>query len=250
MLTEIRRIYRESLKPADSYFNLYLARPPAAAVVALLARTRTTPNQVTFVSIFVFALAMAGLVALPGWLGLLVGVGLVELSYIFDCADGQLARLTKRSSPVGALLDFLMDELKAYMLVAGLTARAWLHEGGGVTALLIGLGTLVVIGSALSLTKFVRTPEYAEATGTRQLKHGEASAASHQRTSPLWPVQFAARMISQYPTTLPLFALANRLDLFLYAYAGVHVLYIGQTALVVLLRLGRFAPRAAPETPK
>jgi phosphatidylglycerophosphate synthase len=123
MLQEIRRIYRESLKPADSLFNLYVARPPAAVVVAALARTRTTPNQVTFASIAIFVVAMVALAGLPGWAGLLAGVGLVELSYVFDCADGQLARLTKRSSPVGALLDFLMDELKAYLLVAGITVR-------------------------------------------------------------------------------------------------------------------------------
>jgi phosphatidylglycerophosphate synthase len=249
MFAEIRRIYRESQKPADSYFNLYLARPLAAVVVALLARTRVTPNQVSFLSIAVFALAMVGLVLLPGWAGLLLGVGLVEVSYVFDCADGQLARLTKRSSPVGALLDFLMDELKAYLLVAGIALRWHLHDAGGVYALVLGVGTLVIIGSALSLTKFVRTPEYAQATGTKQLKHGEASGASHQRSGPLWPVQFVARLISQYPTTLPLFAAANHLDWFLYAYAGVHVLYIGQTALVVVWRLGRFAPRPAPESP-
>lgn len=246
MLDEIRRIYRESQKPADSYFNRFLARPLAAVVVAALARTRVTPNQVTFMSLFLFIGAMAGLVLLPGWVGLLVGVGGVELSYVFDCADGQLARLTRRSSPVGALLDFLMDELKAYLLIAGISLRAWWTGDEGLDRLLLGVAAFVVVGSALSLTKFVRTPEYAEATGTKQLRHGEAAGSSHQRSGPLWPVMFVARMISQYPATLPLFAVADRLDLFLYAYLFVHLLYVGQTALVVLWRLGRFAP-SAPE---
>ncbi len=235
---EVRRIYRESLKPADSLFNIYLARPPAAVVVTALARTRVTPNQLSFVSIGVFLVAVGLLVGVPGWLGVLLGVLGVELSYVFDCADGQLARVTGRSSAVGAQLDFLMDELKAYLLVAGVSARWALHDGGELTSLLVGLGTLVVVGSALSLTKFVRSPEYAEATGTKQLKHGEASGS---RAGPLWPIEAAARLISQYPTTLPLFAVAGRLDIWLYAYAGVHVLYVGRTALVVLLRLGRFA---------
>ena len=249
MLDEIRRIYRESQKPADSYFNRLLARPVAALAVAALARTRVTPNQVTFLSLFVFVLAMVGLVVLPGWVGLLAGVGGVELSYVFDCADGQLARLTKRSSPIGALLDFLMDELKAYLLIAGVALRGFFVEDRGTDSLLAGLATLVVVGSALSLTKFVRTPEYAAATGTAQLRHGEAAGASHQRSGPLWPVMFVARMISQYPATLPLFAFAGRLDWFLYAYAVVHLLYVAQTALVVLWRLGRFAPAApAPES--
>lgn len=242
MLADVRRIYRESLKPADSLFNLYLARPAAAVLVAALARTRATPNQVTFVSLLVMLGAVAGFIAVPGWPGLWLGVLLVELSYVFDCADGQLARLTGRTSPVGALLDFLMDELKAFLLVSALAVRWYLHDGGGVLALLVGIATLAVVGGALSLTKFVRTPEYAQATGSRQLKHGEAAGAARQRTSPLWPVQMAARLISQYPTTLPLFAVFDRMDIFLYAYGGVHLLYVGQTALVVVLKLGRFAP--------
>ncbi len=155
---EVRRIYRESLKPADSLFNIYLARPPAAVVVTALARTRVTPNQLSFVSIGVFLVAVGLLVGVPGWLGVLLGVLGVELSYVFDCADGQLARVTGRSSAVGAQLDFLMDELKAYLLVAGVSARWALHDGGELTSLLVGLGTLVVVGSALSLTKFVRSP--------------------------------------------------------------------------------------------
>lgn len=241
MFSDVRRIYRESLKPADSLFNIYLARPLAAPLVAVLARTRITPNQVTFFSIVVMLAAVAALVGVPGLLGLWLGVALIELSYIFDCADGQLARVTGRSSAVGASLDFLMDELKAYLLVAALAARWALYDGGGRTALLVGLATLVIVGSALSLTKFVRSPEYAEATGTTQLAHGQAAGA---REGLLWPLMAAMRLISQYPTTLPLFAVASAMHIFLYAYAAVHLLYVGRTTLVLLIRLGRFAPES------
>ncbi|MGK0358420.1 MAG: phosphatidylglycerophosphate synthase [Bradymonadia bacterium] len=238
MFAKARRIYRESLKPADSLFNLYIARPPAAVVVAGLANTRVTPNQVTVVSMLVQLIAAALFIAVPGWLGLVLGVVAVELSYIFDCVDGQLARVTGRSSPVGGLFDFLMDELKAYVLVAALAARWYLHDGGGVLALFVGLGTLVVVASAIALTKFTRTAEYAEATGTAQVQNGTSAG---QRKGPLWPIMMAARLISQYPVTLPIFAVFGRMDIFLYAYAGVHVLYLGQTTLGVLLKLARFA---------
>ncbi|MCB9528943.1 MAG: CDP-alcohol phosphatidyltransferase family protein [Myxococcales bacterium] len=242
MFAEIRRIYRQSLKPADSYFNLYLARPLAAPLVAAFARTRVTPNQVTFLSITVALAAMVPLVWLPGPLGLWLGVAGIELAYVLDCVDGQLARLTGRTSPVGGELDFLMDELKAYLLVAAVAARWHLHDGGGALALFVGLATLVVIGAALSLTRFVRTPEYAEATGTERQRHGTSAGAARQRRSPLWPVEMLARLISQYPACLPIFAVVDRLDVFLYAYGAVHLLYVGRTALVLLLRLGRFAP--------
>lgn len=242
MFAEIRRIYRQSLKPADSYFNLYLARPLAAPLVAAFARTRVTPNQITFLSMTVALAAMAPLVALPGPLGLWLGVLGIELAYILDCVDGQLARVTGRTSAVGGELDFLMDELKAYLLVAAIAARWHLHDGGGTWALFVGLATLVVIGAALSLTRFVRTPEYAAATGTERQRHGQSAAAARQRRSPLWPIEMAARLISQYPASLPVFAAVDRLDVFLYAYGAVHLLYVGRTVLVLLLRLGRLAP--------
>ena len=239
MLAEIRRIYRESLKPADSLFNLYLARPLAAPLVAVLAKTPATPNQVTFASIGIMLLAVAAFLGLSGPLGLWLGVALVELSYIFDCADGQLARLTGRTSPVGGELDFLMDELKALLLVAAISGRWHLYDEGGALALFAGIGTLVIVGSALCLTKFVRTPEYAQATGTERQRHGTSAAAAHTRKSPLWPVEMAARLISQYPATLPLFAAFALMDVFLWAYGAVHLLYVGRTTLVLLLKLGR-----------
>ena len=44
---------------------------------------------------------------------------------MLDCVDGQLARLRGTSSPIGAHLDFLMDELKAFLLVAAAGVRLW-----------------------------------------------------------------------------------------------------------------------------
>lgn len=248
MLDEVRRVYRQSQKPADSLFNRYLARPVAAAVVVPLARTRVTPNQVTFGSLGLMLLAMLAFVGLGGGAGLWLGVLLVEASYVLDCADGQLARLTGRTSPVGGELDFLMDELKALLLVGGLSVRWYLHDGGGPAALIWGVATLVVVGLALSLTKFVRGPAYAAATGERALKHGEAAGATRAQGGALWPLLAAVRAISQYPTTLPLFALVGRLDPFLLAYGAVHLLYVGATGLKVVLKLGRFAPPNGADT--
>lgn len=249
MFAEIRRIYSQSLKPADSLFNLYLARPLAAPVVAALARTPITPNQVTLFSMVIATAGCVVLAAVPGFWGLVLGIVGIELAYIFDCVDGQLARLTGRTSPVGGELDFLMDEFKAYLLVGALALRWYWHDGGGVHALYAGLATLIVIGWALASTRFLRTPEYARATGTTRQRHGAAAAAARSRSTPLWPLEMLARLISQYPATLPIFAIVDRLDIFLYAYAAVHLLYVGRTALIVLLRLGRFAPPDAGSSP-
>jgi phosphatidylglycerophosphate synthase len=55
-----------------------------------------------------------GLVALVGW----------QLAYAFDCADGQLARVTGRTSVAGARLDVLCDVAAQIALVTALAATA------------------------------------------------------------------------------------------------------------------------------
>lgn len=247
MLAEARRVYHQSRKPADSAFNAYLARPLAAPLVVLFARTRATPNQISFLSMATMIGALGLLAALPGWPGLLLGVVGLELSYVLDKVDGQLARVTGRASPIGAELDFLMDEFKAYLLVAAISGRWWLHGGAGHAAgtalpLWVGLATLVIVGSALSYTRFMRGAAYVEATGGQPVGHGEAGGRARQQTGPLRWITWGVRAISQYPVTLPIFAAVDRLDIFLYAYGAVHLLYVGQASLIVLLRLGRSAP--------
>jgi phosphatidylglycerophosphate synthase len=55
-----------------------------------------------------------GLLALIGW----------QLAYAFDCADGQLARVTGRTSAAGGRLDVLCDVAVQISLVAALAAIA------------------------------------------------------------------------------------------------------------------------------
>ena len=131
MLSAAVDIYRRTRKPHDIIWNRLVARPLAALVVVPLARTGITPNQVTFLTLPVF-LAGAALLALrPSWSALVASAAIIELSYVLDCADGQLARLKGMSSPVGAHLDFLMDELKAFALVAAsASGRTWSRVSG------------------------------------------------------------------------------------------------------------------------
>ncbi len=250
-------LYRQSLKPSDSKFNLYFARPLAAPLVYLFAKTRCTPNQVTFMSTLIMLVACCALIFIDGNIGLWLAVAGTELSYIFDCVDGQLARVTKRSSAVGGDLDFMMDELKAYLLILsiGLRGLAWdsalwwkpsLWTGSTETwALSSALGTLLITASAITLTRFVRSERYALATGGQAQGHGQ-SAGEGRSGGPLWLLKALARLVTQYPASLPLFALTQTLDTFLYAYAVLHLLYVGQSGLGIILKLGRFAPKTSP----
>lgn len=250
-------LYRQSLKPSDSRFNLYFARPLAAPIVYLLARTRVTPNQVTFISTLVMLVALGGLLCIGGITGVIFAVVGIELSYILDCVDGQLARVTGRSSAVGGELDFMMDEVKAYALIVALGIRGFLQRSGMIEGsefnftevlphhaawpVIASLGALLVTAIAITLTRFIRSERYAEATGTVAQNHGQ-SAGEGRGSGPLWPVKALVRLITQYPASLPIFALTGTLDIFLYAYGGLHALYACLSGVSIIFKLGRFTP--------
>jgi phosphatidylglycerophosphate synthase len=236
-------IYRRTRKPNDIIWNRFVARPLAAVVVVPLARTGITPNQVTFATLPVFLAGAVVMAMLPSWGALIAGAAIIEFSYVLDCADGQLARLKGTSSPVGAHLDFLMDELKAFALVAAIAIRLWMpaHDARW---LLEGLGGLVIVAAAISLTTFVRRPEYAAATGAA-VSHGTGDYGegfeqkAPPRRSPLALVEGIGRFIVHYPSHIWLVALLNRVDIFLHAYLVMNAAYAARAFLGVALSLGR-----------
>jgi phosphatidylglycerophosphate synthase len=241
MFTAIADAYRRTQKPKDIFWNKYVARPAAAVLLVPLAKSSVTPNQVTFASLLVFAAAVAILVAMPGHLGLLLGVLVIELSYVLDCVDGQLARLRGTSSPIGAHLDFLMDELKAFLLVAAVGVRLW-WEKEAPFWMLEGLVGLVAVASAISLTTFVRRPEYV-GSGPRPATagdYGEGFApAAPTRRGPLALLEALGKFLIHYPSYLVYVAAFNRLDLFLHVYVAINAAHAARSFLAILRKLGR-----------
>lgn len=243
MASEIAAIYRASKKKQDiNWFTEWIARPPAAVVVYVLRNTRITPNQITFGSALIAAAACALFIAWPSWTGLIVAAAIFEFSFVLDCADGQLARHRKIASPIGHLLDFLMDELKAMLLFGAVAVRLWRHTADD-RLLLVGLGGLFCLASGIALTSFMRRPEY----GAKQMTEDGQPAEVGKRRGPVGMVlntfEWAARFVVHYPQYLFICAVANRIDIYFWAYAGVNVLYLAMSLLKILLKLGRFAPR-------
>lgn len=241
MASEVAAIYRQSKKKQDiNWFTEWIARPPAAVVVYLLRGTPITPNQVTFLSAFVAAAACAVLIACLGWIPLVIGAALFEFSFVLDCADGMLARLRKLASPLGHLLDFLMDELKAMLLYGAVAVRMWREHGNDDRMLLIGLGGGFCLASGIALTSFMRRPEYG---GKGPTEDGDPAEVKKRRGViglAVFAIEWPARVIVHYPQYIWICALANRIDVYFYAYGAVNALYFAKSFAVILVRLGRF----------
>ena len=244
MLTAIVDAYRRTSKPNDILWNRFVARPLAAAIIVPLSRTPVTPNQVTLLTLPVFLAGAALLAFKPGWGALVAGAAIIELSYVLDCADGQLARLKGTSSPVGAHLDFLMDEIKAFTLVVAVAGRLWQAEQDP-RYLVEGLLGLCVVASAISLTTFMRRPEYAAATGAAVRQgtgdYGEGFQAKPvvRKRSPLALLEALGRFVVHYPSYILFVALANRIDLFLHVYLAMNAAYAARAMLSIARGVGR-----------
>lgn len=243
-LGEVAEIYRTSRKEHDIFWNIWVARPLAAVLLYFLRRTPLTPNQVTFLGAIVFLGVAAALILVRDWYGMLLAAAVLEFAYLLDCADGQLARLKSMTSEVGAYLDFLIDEVKALLLVGAFALRLWLVEDDP-TWLVVGIAGMALVSIATSLTNFVRRPEYAG----RDIKPGESARRKGERPTGFvarapWLVQSFASLLVHYPSWFVYLALAdgfaffNGARWFMYLFLGVYALYTAKTGLGIVLRLG------------
>src|SRR5699024_4466075 len=119
-----------------SLYSRWVNRPFGRVLAASAHQLGMSPNAVTAVSAATTGAALLLLIMVrpQPWLGPAVALLLVA-GFALDSADGQLARLTGRSSPVGEWLDHVVDAAKMVcvhgaVLVAGhrfwSTSEAWL----------------------------------------------------------------------------------------------------------------------------
>jgi phosphatidylglycerophosphate synthase len=124
-----------------------------------LARAGATPNGITIAWILV---GLAGVAAFltESWAVHVAGGLLLQLSYLLDFVDGEVARLTDRRSMVGGFLDLLgHGVLKASLpLAAGAAAawsmgQTWWMLAGGAAAVVIVVGDTLRFYAACTINE-------------------------------------------------------------------------------------------------
>ena len=106
----IDEIKKRTEKKDGSFFARYLARPVSRRITVRLYRTSISPLIITLFGSLVGIIG--GLLFLLNiyWATVLAGI-LVALSYVFDCVDGEIARLNQKCTKTGALLDEYSDRI-------------------------------------------------------------------------------------------------------------------------------------------
>ncbi|MGC8657894.1 MAG: CDP-alcohol phosphatidyltransferase family protein [Desulfomonilaceae bacterium] len=129
-------------------------------------------------------------------LGFLAGL-MAAVSQILDGVDGQIARLTGRSSNPGAFLDSVLDRYSDGCLVIGLTIYNLHNNSPFGPAALIALGALALIGSGLISYSTARAESLGISFGTPTL------ASKGTRTT----VVAVSGLLSPINSLIPLVAL-------------------------------------------
>ena len=98
--------------PVDKYFYRKLSRPTAR----ILYKLKFEPNQVTLLSFILGILSGVIFYYRMFILGLIV----LFISEILDCADGDLARMKKKASKKGEFMDSFLDRIVEAFVIYGL----------------------------------------------------------------------------------------------------------------------------------
>jgi phosphatidylglycerophosphate synthase len=181
---------------ADRYFN----RPLGRYLARVLVRTPVSPNQVTLLALVIGFLG-AGFFAQ----GLsLYGALLFQLSALFDCVDGDIARAAFKESPLGKWLDIAGDQL-VHIAIFGSIALGLREAGSGAPVLLLGFSAAV--GVVLSFV-VVSIPRHRDRTNAVLQKVIDASTNR------------------DFSVVLLVLCLFDRVDIFLwFAAIGVHIFW-------------------------
>lgn len=108
----------------DGYISKYVNRKASEPMARLLAKTRITPNQISWAA---FGIALVSFISfIFGW-NILGGL-LAQLSSIVDGVDGSVARLKGMASKFGGFLDSVLDRYADVLILLGLTLWSLANE--------------------------------------------------------------------------------------------------------------------------
>ncbi len=137
----------------DSPVSKYIYRPLSRPLTRALLHTPITANQV---SLLVALIGLAGcwLTTYPSQSALIWGAALVFVSGIIDGCDGEISRMKLTSSPLGAWLDTIIDELTQVSYFFAIGYHTYLHHPSSWLAASIAIGGVCFLATIYGIYYF------------------------------------------------------------------------------------------------
>ncbi len=224
----------------ESYFTKRIRRF-SVPLTSLLVRLGARPTHVTAGGL-VLAVASAWCLARGSYDAGLLGAVLYYTSMIFDCSDGEVARLTVRDSRFGAWLETVVDYLTYFLILGALTIASQDLPGAAthrVAAAVALIGSVVVTAVAGYLRHRVAAADPGQFDDASA--NALASATRFHRFA-RWGRQWIKR--STVAHLVVALALVNQLPVLLYLWA-----FGATVASFVILAVEPFVVRRVAVTP-
>ncbi|MGE5803331.1 MAG: hypothetical protein ACM358_13885 [Gemmatimonadota bacterium] len=218
----------------ESFFTKIIRRF-SVPLSSRLVRLGAGPTQVTIGGLGL-ALASAACLAHGSYLTGLLGAALYYTSMIFDCSDGEVARLTVRDSATGAWLETVVDYVTYFLVLGALVIAVNGRPGADgyrVAALIAVTGSIVVAAVASYLRHRVAAADPGQFDDSSAM--ALASATPVHRFA-RWGRQWIKR--STMAHLIVALALVNQLPVLLYLWA-----FGATVAAVVILIVEPFVAR-------
>lgn len=159
-------------KPAQGVpaYTRWVNRRGARYVAASAFAYRLTPNQVTAISACLSVIGMLVLIFAPAawWTGIIVAVFLAA-GYLFDSADGQLARVSGVSSKTGEWVDHVVDAFRSPAIHAAVAVAVMLHRSDNYAWLAIVALVYCLVTSGQFLSQIL-AEQFVRSAGRKQTR--------------------------------------------------------------------------------
>ena len=121
----------------DGFMREIFYRKISKRITKILLKTNFSPIGSTTIS-FILGILTAFLFFLGDYVFLVSGAILIQISYIFDCVDGELARADKkRSTRFGVWYDEISDRIKNILILSGLAGGYFLKTQDVIILILL-----------------------------------------------------------------------------------------------------------------
>ena len=149
----IEMLLRLNIKTEDNPVTRHIYRPLSRPLTRVLVHTPFTPNQISY-AVGVLGLIGCWLTAQPGQAALIWGAATIFFAGVLDGCDGEIARLKLISSPYGAWLDTVVDEITTTGYFIGIAYHVYAHHPESWIAWSIPIGTFAYVATIYAIYFF------------------------------------------------------------------------------------------------
>jgi len=253
-LNEIKASLPDFKKTSDSkhFWVRFFVRPLSFPTTWLLLKLGLSANQVTFASIALSG-AAGFMYSQGGYSQFIIGAGLSHGALLLDSVDGNMARVTGTSGPLGWMLDTMAADLSylAFFIPIGIgviNSSDYDPLIGDAEWVYMGLGTLASV-SVLFYRLFryrahQATVDSASGHGATNKTSGTTAYTRFSLAKRAFPIVYG-NLVPPTGTVLPvvtIMAILGLMDYFIWIY-GIGV--AAAASSVVLYQLWRTSTRAS-----